>query len=85
MDSNHTSLSNFALLCRAAKLTAHQAELNKLDIFNKFFMVARRDHPFTSPLHNRETPRIMDLGCGTGIWGIEVAEYVFCSLVSPQC
>ncbi|KAK4451776.1 Trans-aconitate 2-methyltransferase [Podospora aff. communis PSN243] len=51
-----------------------EAELNKLDIFNKFFMVARRDHPFTSPLHNRETPRIMDLGCGTGIWGIEVAE-----------
>ncbi|KAK0657566.1 S-adenosyl-L-methionine-dependent methyltransferase [Cercophora newfieldiana] len=49
-------------------------ELNRMDIFNKFFMVARRDHPFTSPIHNRETPRIMDLGCGTGIWGIEVAD-----------
>jgi len=51
-----------------------ELELNKMDILNKFFTVARRGHSFTSPIHNSETPRIMDLGCGTGIWGIEVAE-----------
>ena len=48
-----------------------------MDMFHKFFCVARRDAYFSVPLHNQETPRILDLGCGTGIWGIELAEYVF--------
>ena len=45
-----------------------------MDIFHKFFMIVRQDVYFSAPLQNRETPRILDLGCGTGIWGIDVAE-----------
>ena len=45
-----------------------------MDIFHKFFLIARRDAYFTAPIHSREGPRILDLGCGTGIWGIDIAE-----------
>jgi len=45
-----------------------------MDIFHKFFTVARGDQLFSSPIRETEAPRILDLGCGTGIWGIDVAE-----------
>ncbi|KAI8691550.1 Secondary metabolism regulator LAE1 [Fusarium sp. Ph1] len=48
-------------------------ELNRLDIFHKVFLVARGNKPFHCPIM-RKTPRIMDLGTGTGIWAINVAE-----------
>lgn len=59
---------------RAERLTLGQAEMDKLDILHKFFVMVRGGRHFTSPLSTSE-PRIMDLGCGTGIWAIDVAEY----------
>lgn len=50
-----------------------EAELDRLDIFHKFFLVARRDVYFSVPIQ-KDNPRILDLGCGTGIWAIEMAE-----------
>jgi methylase of polypeptide subunit release factors len=49
-------------------------EKDRLDIFHKFFLVALRDALHSAPLHNQETPRILDIGCGTGIWAIDMAE-----------
>lgn len=46
-------------------------------MFHKIFMVARNDVLFSAPLRNLQTPRVLDLGCGTGIWGIDMAEWVF--------
>ncbi|KAK4248029.1 S-adenosyl-L-methionine-dependent methyltransferase [Corynascus novoguineensis] len=51
-----------------------ETELERLDVFHKIFLVARRDVVHSAPLHNQETPRILDLGCGTGIWGIQMAD-----------
>ena len=51
-----------------------KTELERLDVFNKIFTVARRDVLHSAPIHNRESPWILDLGCGTGIWGIDMAE-----------
>lgn len=46
-----------------------------MDIFHKFFMVSRDDRLYTfSPPPTAQAPRIMDLGTGTGIWPINVAE-----------
>ncbi|KAL2023656.1 hypothetical protein VTK56DRAFT_1813 [Thermocarpiscus australiensis] len=40
----------------------------------KIFLVARKNALHSAPLHNQETPRVLDLGCGTGIWGIDMAD-----------
>lgn len=48
-----------------------------MDIFHKVFLVARQNKPFHVPIV-RQAPKIMDLGTGTGIWAINMAEeYVF--------
>jgi ubiquinone/menaquinone biosynthesis C-methylase UbiE len=53
-----------------------QAEMDRLDIFHKFFAVARRDQlhsiPFTGTYD--QGPRVLDLGTGTGIWAIDMAK-----------
>lgn len=47
-----------------------------MDIFHKFFQVARKEVLHAAPLTpNYDGPRILDLGCGTGIWAIDMAEY----------
>ncbi|KAK5663524.1 hypothetical protein OQA88_3954 [Cercophora sp. LCS_1] len=51
-----------------------EPELDRMDIFHKFFMIMRREQHFTAPIHNKESPRVIDLGCGTGIWAIDIAE-----------
>ncbi|KAH8682167.1 methyltransferase LaeA [Xylariales sp. PMI_506] len=53
-------------------------ELDRLDIFHKFFQVARQGGSFGG-LHQHQLPtgtalRILDLGCGTGIWTIDMAD-----------
>ncbi|EXL39657.1 hypothetical protein FOCG_17744 [Fusarium oxysporum f. sp. radicis-lycopersici 26381] len=51
-------------------------ELERLDIFHKCFLVARGE-PFSAPI-TRRSPKIMDLGTGTGIWPICLAkDYLF--------
>jgi ubiquinone/menaquinone biosynthesis C-methylase UbiE len=48
-----------------------------MDIFHKFFQVARKEKLHSAPFTpNYDGPRILDLGCGTGIWAIDMAEYV---------
>ncbi|KAK1767094.1 S-adenosyl-L-methionine-dependent methyltransferase [Phialemonium atrogriseum] len=52
-----------------------EEEKDRLDIFHKFFCVARRGELHTAPLLPDQAPhRILDLGCGTGIWAIDMAE-----------
>lgn len=50
-----------------------------MDILHKLFLVARREklHSAPVPLNNSAhwgPTRILDLGCGTGIWTIDMAE-----------
>jgi ubiquinone/menaquinone biosynthesis C-methylase UbiE len=50
-------------------------EKDRMDIYHKFFLVSRHDHLHKAPLTpNYDGPRILDLGCGTGIWAIDMAE-----------
>ncbi|KAL9089236.1 MAG: hypothetical protein Q9165_005804 [Trypethelium subeluteriae] len=51
-----------------------QAEMDRMDIYHKLFLVARRDSLHLAPIVTRTTPRILDLGCGTGIWAIDMAD-----------
>ncbi|KAK3310224.1 S-adenosyl-L-methionine-dependent methyltransferase [Chaetomium strumarium] len=55
-------------------LPIDETELERLDVFHKIFLVARREVLHSAPLHNQHNPRILDLGCGTGIWGIDMAD-----------
>ncbi|KAH8195872.1 hypothetical protein TruAng_009948 [Truncatella angustata] len=52
-------------------------ELDRLDIFHKFYTVARKEDAFGG-LHeaviSTNNPRVLDLGCGTGIWAIDMAD-----------
>ena len=58
-------------LCSFAN--GQQEELNALDIFHKFFLVARHDALFSAPLNAAHRLRLLDLGTGTGIWAIDMA------------
>ncbi|KAJ3499543.1 hypothetical protein NLG97_g248 [Lecanicillium saksenae] len=51
-------------------------ELTRLDMLNKFFYLARGGQAFSSPLRRGGQTRVLDLGTGTGIWAIQVAEDV---------
>ncbi|KAI1106175.1 methyltransferase LaeA [Jackrogersella minutella] len=54
-----------------------EGEMDRMDIFHKFFLVARRDNSCYGGLCHRELPhhpKILDLGCGTGIWVIDMAD-----------
>jgi methylase of polypeptide subunit release factors len=46
-----------------------------MDIFHKFFLVARGEQLHSVKfIPNYDGPRVLDLGTGTGIWGIDMAE-----------
>lgn len=52
-----------------------QQEKDRMDIFHKIFLVARKEELHKVQLvPNYESPRILDLGTGTGIWAIDMAE-----------
>lgn len=56
-----------------------QQEKDRMDILHKFFQVARRDYLHAvavRPLPEGERYQILDLGAGTGIWAMDMAEYV---------
>jgi hypothetical protein len=67
------------IVCLPALTPCLQEELDRLDIFHKFFHLARQDDSYAG-LHQRalnmSNPQILDLGCGTGIWAIDMAECV---------
>lgn len=48
-----------------------------MDIYHAMFGVARRNKLHNLQLaDNPDDPlRILDIGCGTGIWAIDMAEY----------
>lgn len=49
-----------------------------MDIYHKLFNVARREQLHQAPVphmtQNGDPPRILDVGCGTGIWAIDMAD-----------
>jgi ubiquinone/menaquinone biosynthesis C-methylase UbiE len=56
-----------------------QQEKDRMDILHKFFLVARRDYLHAAPVipcAPGERFEILDLGAGTGIWAMDMAEYV---------
>jgi ubiquinone/menaquinone biosynthesis C-methylase UbiE len=51
-----------------------QPEKDRMDIYHKLFAVARREMLHQAPIPPHPEARILDLGCGTGIWAIDMAE-----------
>ncbi|KAI1137223.1 methyltransferase LaeA [Hypoxylon sp. FL0543] len=54
-----------------------EEEMDRMDMFHKFFLVTRGDSAHYGGLCQRPLPpqpRILDLGCGTGIWVIDMAD-----------
>ncbi|KAL1842533.1 hypothetical protein VTJ49DRAFT_5009 [Mycothermus thermophilus] len=49
-----------------------ETELERLDVFHKIFLVARKDALFSAPVPEPETVKTLDVGCGTGIWSIHI-------------
>jgi ribosomal protein L11 methylase PrmA len=45
-----------------------------MDIFHKFFLVARKDQLHRAAIIPNYQMRILDLGTGTGIWAIDMSE-----------
>lgn len=56
--------------------TPAQDEKDRMDIYHKIMEVARHGALHQAPIYNNplDPPRILDLGCGTGIWAIDMAE-----------
>ncbi|KAF2140091.1 uncharacterized protein K452DRAFT_60631 [Aplosporella prunicola CBS 121167] len=51
-----------------------EQEKDRMDIYHKLFLVARREALHHAPLMANYQPRILDVGCGTGIWAIDIAD-----------
>ncbi|KAI1965367.1 hypothetical protein LOZ58_001214 [Ophidiomyces ophidiicola] len=58
-----------------------EPEQDRLDLFHKMLCVARNGNLHVAPINrpNKEAsgdpgPRILDLGCGTGIWAMDMAR-----------
>ncbi|GKZ27720.1 hypothetical protein AbraIFM66951_010782 [Aspergillus brasiliensis] len=54
-------------------LPCDEEEQDRLDLFHKLFTVARMSASLIYAPHSRNG-RFLDLGCGTGIWAIDVAH-----------
>jgi trans-aconitate methyltransferase len=53
-----------------------EEEKDRMDIYHKIFEVARRGSLHQAPIYDtaQDPARILDLGCGTGIWAIDIAD-----------
>ena len=58
-----------------ALLTEAKPERNRLDMFHTIFLRARHENLHKAPVRDTRSTRILDLGTGTGIWAIDMAEY----------
>ncbi|ODA77554.1 hypothetical protein RJ55_07183 [Drechmeria coniospora] len=61
-----------------------EEEANRLDLFNQFFLVARKQAIATRRLSFDRPLRVLDLGTGTGIWAITVCDSVGPEGVIPE-
>lgn len=52
----------------------NKEELYRLDIFYTVFLIARGGCTYIYTLGSDPPPKILDLGIGTGIWPINIAE-----------
>lgn len=52
--------------------TGEAQETNRLDSQHEIFRIAFNGKQFLSPVHDPDA--ILDVGCGTSIWPIEVAK-----------
>ncbi|KAF4611378.1 hypothetical protein G7Y89_g15635 [Cudoniella acicularis] len=50
-----------------------ELEMDRMDIYHKFFSVARGGALHSAPV-NQPEPRILDVGTGTGIWAIDMCD-----------
>ncbi|KAI8955088.1 S-adenosyl-L-methionine-dependent methyltransferase [Xylaria longipes] len=57
-------------------LPCDDVECDRLDIMHKFYLVARQFEEFSGVHTYRlpDRPKVLDLGCGTGIWSIDIAD-----------
>ncbi|OAA61539.1 methyltransferase LaeA [Cordyceps fumosorosea ARSEF 2679] len=55
------------------KFPIDEEEMARYDLFNKIFLMARNDAIFSYPMQSL-SPRVMDLGGGTGIWSILLSD-----------
>ncbi|KAH6970498.1 S-adenosyl-L-methionine-dependent methyltransferase [Ilyonectria sp. MPI-CAGE-AT-0026] len=56
------------------RLPIDEEETDRLDIFHKFFRVARHGRLFSASLDMTEPLQVLDLGTGTGIWATQLAD-----------
>jgi SAM-dependent methyltransferase len=63
-----------------------EPEKDRMDIYHQFFAVARRGqlHQAPVPTQPNVQPRILDVGCGTGIWAIDMADKYLNAEVRPR-
>lgn len=56
-----------------------ETELDRLDATHKLFLVARLDRLYSNHIVLDDIPnlKILDLGCGTGMWALEMAKKFF--------
>lgn len=56
-----------------------ERELDRLDAMHKFFLVTRRYKLYSPHIDLDDIPnlKILDLGCGTGMWALDVAKHFF--------
>lgn len=51
-----------------------EPEKDRMDIYHKLFLVARWEHLHEVPISRAAETRLLDLGSGTGIWAIDMAD-----------
>lgn len=58
-----------------------ERELDRLDAMHKFFLVSRGYLLYSPHIVLEDIPnlRVLDLGCGTGMWALDVAKKFFSS------